>query len=254
MLLEAAREAFVSMGYHGAGMDAIADIARVSKPVLYQHFPGKLELYLAVLDESTESLVAAVRTALGSTHDNARRVQATIEAYFAFVADDSAAFKLIFESDLTNEPEVGRRVSRANEMCAEMISAVIAQDTDLGQEEAMILGTGLTGLAQTAARHWLATGSLISQKAAARDLYQLAWRGISGFPLTHPPVPKAGSDPDPAGGQPTEPGAGGQPVGDPAPDPSQTPRPKAGNAPKEQPHGGSNRRSGRTPGTGTGEQ
>jgi hypothetical protein len=204
-----------------------------------------------VLDESTESLVAAVRTALESTHDNARRVQATIEAYFAFVADDSAAFKLIFESDLTNEPEVGRRVNRANEMCAEMISAVIAEDTDLGQEEAMILGTGLTGLAQTAARHWLATGSLITQKAAARDLYQLAWRGISGFPLTHPPASKPVAESDLAAEPaPLDP----RHAGDRAPTSSQPARPKAGNAPKEQPHGGSNRRSGRTPGIGAGEQ
>jgi AcrR family transcriptional regulator len=241
MLLDAAREAFVAMGYHGAGMDAIADIAGVSKPVLYQHFPGKLELYLAVLDESTESLVDAVRTALDSTHENARRVQATIEAYFAFVADDSAAFKLIFESDLTNEPEVGRRVNRANEMCAEMISAVIAEDTDLGPEESMILGTGLTGLAQTAARHWLATGSRITQKAAARDLYQLAWRGISGFPLTHPQGAGAVADPP-------EPGEH-LPTAAQAPQPDPRVRPEPANIMKEQPNGGSNRRPGRTPGT-----
>src|SRR5437764_4220610 len=56
-LLDAALEVFVSQGYHAAAMDEIADRAGVSKPVLYQHFPGKLELYLALLDESTGSLV-----------------------------------------------------------------------------------------------------------------------------------------------------------------------------------------------------
>lgn len=184
-LLEAAREAFVTMGYHGAGMDAIADLAGVSKPVLYQHFPGKLELYLAVLEESTESLVESVRAALSSTHDNAKRVQATIEAYFAFVADDSAAFRLIFESDLTNEPEVVSRVARANEACAQMVTAVIMEDTGLPQEESLILASGLTGMAQTAARHWLAADSKLPRGEAARDVSWLAWRGISGFPLTH---------------------------------------------------------------------
>src|SRR5689334_25393627 len=64
-LLDAALEVFVSQGYHAAAMDEIADRAGVSKPVLYQHFPGKLELYLALLDESTGSLVDTMREALG---------------------------------------------------------------------------------------------------------------------------------------------------------------------------------------------
>ena len=49
-LLEAAQAVFVAQGYHAAAMDEIADRAGVSKPVLYQHFPGKLDLYLALLD------------------------------------------------------------------------------------------------------------------------------------------------------------------------------------------------------------
>ncbi len=45
-LLGAAQEVFVAHGYHAAAMDDIAERAGVSKPVLYQHFPSKLELYL----------------------------------------------------------------------------------------------------------------------------------------------------------------------------------------------------------------
>src|SRR5919204_1320282 len=69
-LLDAALEVFVSQGYHAAAMDEIAERAGVSKPVLYQHFPGKLELYLALLDEHAEALVRTVRAALESTTDN----------------------------------------------------------------------------------------------------------------------------------------------------------------------------------------
>ena len=57
-LLEAAQEVFVEPGYHAAAMDEIADRAGVSKPVLYQHFPGKLDLYLALLDQHSGELVA----------------------------------------------------------------------------------------------------------------------------------------------------------------------------------------------------
>src|SRR3954454_13909692 len=105
-LLIAAQEVFVAQGYHAAAMDDIAEGAGVSKPVLYQHFPGKLDLYLALLDQHAEALVAAVRVALASTTDNKLRVAATIEAYFRFVDEDDGAFRLVFESDLVNQPEV----------------------------------------------------------------------------------------------------------------------------------------------------
>ena len=49
-VMSVARQVFVERGYHSAGMDEIAEAAGVSKPVLYQHFPSKLELYLALLD------------------------------------------------------------------------------------------------------------------------------------------------------------------------------------------------------------
>src|SRR5881227_1358009 len=56
-LLVAARDVFAAHGYHAAAMDDIAERAGVSKPVLYQHFPGKLELYRALLGTCADELV-----------------------------------------------------------------------------------------------------------------------------------------------------------------------------------------------------
>ncbi|HET7899570.1 MAG TPA: TetR/AcrR family transcriptional regulator [Candidatus Nanopelagicales bacterium] len=187
-LLDAAREVFVAQGYHAAAMDDIAEAAGVSKPVLYQHFPGKLDLYLALLDASSEALVASIRKALASTSDNKLRVQATVQAYFDFVDDPGGAFRLIFESDLTNEAAVRERVDRTNDLCAELVSLVIAQDTGLTSEEAILLAAGLGGLAQTAARRWFRDGSAIPKDAAASLVSTLSWRGISRIPLSHPPT------------------------------------------------------------------
>ena len=187
-LLDAAREVFVSQGYHAAAMDDIADAAGVSKPVLYQHFPGKLDLYLALLDQSSDALVAAVSDALASTADNKLRVQATVQAYFDFVDDPGGAFRLIFESDLTNEAAVRERVDRANDACAALVSKVIAEDTGLTDDEALLLASGLGGLAQTAARRWLRDGSAIPKDVAAGLVSTLSWRGISRIPLSHPPA------------------------------------------------------------------
>src|SRR5438105_6143613 len=105
-LLGAAQEVFVEQGYHAAAMDDIAERAGVSKPVLYQHFPGKLDLYLALLDTSCDAVVDNCRQALESTHDNKQRVAATMDVFYEYVAGDSGAFRLVFESDLTNEPAV----------------------------------------------------------------------------------------------------------------------------------------------------
>ncbi len=183
-LLQAALEVFVARGYHAAAMDEIAERAGVSKPVLYQHFPGKQDLYLALLDESVEELIDTVRTALRSTDDNRQRVFATIRAYFEFVAAQSGTFRLVFESDFANEPAVRERIERADRKCAEMVSQVIKTDAGLGDDEAHLLSIGLVGMAQVSARYWLGTLGTIPREAAEQLVARLSWRGISGWPRT----------------------------------------------------------------------
>ncbi len=177
-------EVFVARGYHAAAMDEIAERAGVSKPVLYQHFPGKQELYLALLDESVESLVETVRMALRSTNDNWQRVTATFSAYFEFVAEHRGTFRLVFESDFANDPAVRERLDMADRECSDMISQVIKEDAGLADEEAHLLGISLVGMAQVSARYWLGTLGTIPREAAEQLVARLAWRGISGWPLT----------------------------------------------------------------------
>jgi len=183
-LLGAAQEIFVANGYHAAAMDDIADRAGVSKPVLYQHFPGKLDLYLALLDESADELVAIVRDALSSTTDNKQRVPATFRAFFDYVGTSGEAFRLVFESDLSNEPAVRARLDRTMQECAEMVSQFIHSDAGLGEAEAQLLGMALVGMAQVSSRYWLSTDRAIPKDAAEQLLSRLAWRGISGWPMT----------------------------------------------------------------------
>jgi AcrR family transcriptional regulator len=173
---------FVSQGYHAAAMDEIADRAGVSKPVLYQHFPGKLELYLALLDESVDILVQTVRDALRSTTDNRQRVAATFGAYFEFVGGEGQAYRLVFESDLSNEAAVRARLDRVQRECAAMISQMVREDAGLSVDEAHLLSIGMVGMAQVTARYWLRTRDHIPREAAEQLVARLAWRGISGWP------------------------------------------------------------------------
>src|SRR5215472_6776181 len=185
-LLGAAREVFVAQGYHAAAMDEIAERAGVSKPVLYQHFPGKLDLYLALLDESVAELVGAVSAALASTGDNRERVPATFRAFFDYVSGAGEAFRLVFESDLSNEQAVRARLDRALYECAEMVSEFIREDAGVSDAEADLLGMALVGMAQVSARYWLSMEREIDQEIAETLLSRLAWRGISGWPLAEP--------------------------------------------------------------------
>lgn len=182
ILLSAALEVFTAAGYHAAAMDEIADCAGVSKPVLYQHFPSKLDLYLAVLDVHIDSLVYEIQKAIASTPDNASRVRATVVAYFAFIESEGEAFRLLFESDMSVEPAVRERLTRMTYDCAAAVSAVISVDTGLPKEAAMLLGVGMIGYAQVTARHWLERDSKLSRQQAVDLVENLMWRGISGFP------------------------------------------------------------------------
>jgi AcrR family transcriptional regulator len=181
-LLVAALEVFTAAGYHSAAMDEIADRANVSKPVLYQHFPSKLDLYLAVLDLHIDSLVFAIQKAIASNRENSSRVAATVEAYFGFIDSEGEAFRLLFESDMNLEPQVRERLNRMTYDCAAAVSAVISIDTGLGKEESMMLAVGIIGTVQTTARHWLDRDGKINRQRATELVMNLIWRGISGFP------------------------------------------------------------------------
>lgn len=182
-LLSAAQDVFVAHGYHAAAMDDIAERAGVSKPVLYQHFPGKLELYLALLDTHSDELVARVREAMAATSDNKERVRGAMRAYFDFIDHESEAFRLVFESDLRSEPAVRERVDRVERETVEAIADTIMADTGVDRDRADLLAAGLVGSATTAARYWLGDGRQVPKADAETLLAALAWRGIASFPL-----------------------------------------------------------------------
>jgi AcrR family transcriptional regulator len=181
-LLRAAQDVFVAHGFHAAAMDDIADRAGVSKPVLYQHFPGKRELYLALMEEHVSGLTDRVAEAMGTTEDNRTRVDAAVGAYFDFVDADGEAFRLVFESDLRNDDDVRAIVDRGTAVCVQAIADVIAADTGADPERALLIASGLTGLAEHSARWWLPRKGTVSRDEAVALMSSLAWRGISGFP------------------------------------------------------------------------
>ncbi len=193
-LLDVALEVFVEQGYHAASMDEIAERAGVSKPVLYQHFPGKLDLYLALLETSCDLVIAEVREALASTTDNRRRVMASMELWYGYVADQGAAFRLVFESDLTNDPSVRSQIDRVIYESAAAIAEVIREDTGLPGPAAHLLAVSLVGMGHFGAQNWMSRDSDLSRQEAVELVAGLAWRGIRGVPQDRPRDPHENSN------------------------------------------------------------
>jgi AcrR family transcriptional regulator len=184
-LLAAARDVFVNNGYHATVMDDIAEHAGVSKPVLYQHFPSKLELYLALLERHTEELVRQVQAAIEETHDNWQRVSNAVGVYFDFVDGDDAAFRLVFESDLRNQPAVQAVVERTYTACVQTIAQAVADDAGLDTHRAWLVAVGVVGISEHGARYWLTRREELPKAEAVALTASLAWKGLAGFPLQY---------------------------------------------------------------------
>lgn len=184
-LLGAARDVFAAQGYHAAAMDDIADRAGVSKPVLYQHFPSKLELYRALLTTYAEELVGRLRNAIEQTSNNEQRIHAAVSAYFDFVAGEGRSYRLVFASDLRSEPEAAAVIDRALTDCIDVVTDAVTTDAGLDHERARLLAVGLVGLSQVTAQYWLDSGQAVPQDEAVELMSRLAWRGIAHFPMVH---------------------------------------------------------------------
>ena len=180
-ILEIAQDLFARQGYHHVSMDDIAERADVSKPVLYRHFPSKLDLYLDVVDHRAEALVRAIDAVLADQlADGHAVVGALVRAYFEFVEQAGDSFSLLFESDVTRDAEVRRRIETASADAAEAVCRGLRELADLPPEHAGLLSTALVGTARVAATARYRSGGVPVEEAV--DLVtRFAWQGVSGF-------------------------------------------------------------------------
>jgi AcrR family transcriptional regulator len=181
-LLEVAGGLFGSHGFHGLSMEQLADAAGVSKPVLYQHFPSKRDLYVALVRDAVAALEDRMRAALEDTTENRTRVESAIGAYFGFVTDPR--FQLLFTTADLADDEVRATVDAAMERINAQVAALIAEDAKLGRGAAVLLATSLGGLAAEGARWWTDHRE-IAREDAIRLLSRLAWRGLGSFDGSH---------------------------------------------------------------------
>src|ERR1700730_4709747 len=154
-LLDVALGVFADRGFHRTSMEDVADAAGVTKPVLYQHFSSKRELYLELLDDVGSRLVDAVTHAVAASAGPRQQVEAGVAAYFRFVALQSHSFRLLFGSGARGDEDFADAVRRIEDRMATAIANLI--ETDLEPEHREMVGYGIVGLAEVTSRHWMAS-------------------------------------------------------------------------------------------------
>lgn len=174
-LLDVAIERFAAGGFHATSMDEIAEAAGVTKPVLYQHFRSKRQLYLELLDDVGGSLMEAIAKATAGAETPRRQVEAGFAAYVRFMTDRPQAFPLLFGSGARRDPEFADAVRRVEASIADAVAALIDADIDDGHRRD--LAAAIVGMAEGVLRH---TPAPIDPEELAGRIAALAWAGLRG--------------------------------------------------------------------------
>jgi AcrR family transcriptional regulator len=94
-ILSAAMRAFAADGYDRTSMDRIAALSKVTKPVLYDHFPSKQALFLTVLESIRDGLIANGKTIAEADDDPEQKFRRAVDVFFQFVEGQPDAARVL---------------------------------------------------------------------------------------------------------------------------------------------------------------
>lgn len=175
---------FAERGFHLTSMNEVADAAGVTKPVLYQHFPSKRALYLELLRAVGDDLMGRIRDAAETAGGPREQVEHGLRAYFCFVADEAAAYRLMFGGGTRRDAEFAEEATRVERSIAETIAPLIAVE-GLSPADRLLYAHGIVGLAEGTSRHWNADALDLDPGDIARKVAELAWGGLRGIRADH---------------------------------------------------------------------
>ncbi len=175
-ILDVAIDQFGRAGYFGTSMNDIAEAAGVTKPVLYQHFDSKADLYRALLDEVGARMLDLIAKATTEAADGRDRTERGFRAYFLWVADHHHEFTLLFGSSARHDGEFSAQLRRITNDAAEAIAGLI--EVDIDSEHRHTIAHGLVGLAEGVSRRLVAVGDDFDPDEIARVVSNLAWAGL----------------------------------------------------------------------------
>ena len=176
-VLDVGLEVFARHGYHETSMSALAAEAGVTKPVLYQHFASKHDLFEELLSETGDRLMRAIEAS--EVEDTPRRrVEAGFRSFFRFFEERPAAFALLYGTSLAVDPDFRRDARRVRDTFAEYLAGLIRT---VDHESALAMAAGINGLSEGMIRHWMHEEDPRPAEEMAALAARLAWGGLESL-------------------------------------------------------------------------
>ena len=175
-ILDVAIDVFGRSGYYGASMNYIAEAAGVTKPVLYQHFDSKSDLYSALLEEVGNRMLDAIAKATAEAPTGREQTGLGFQAYFRWVSHRHDEFMLLFGGSARHDGEFSAQIRRITDDAAAAVAPLISVDIDPAHR--ITLAHALVGLAEGASRRLVGLGESFEPDEIAREVSALAWAGL----------------------------------------------------------------------------
>lgn len=179
-LIEVGRSLFASKGFEAVSVEEIAANAKVSKPIVYEHFGGKEGLYAVVVDREMLSLTTALNQALSESSDHPRRiVERTALALLGFIEEHTEGFQILVRDSPSTDPS-----SSFNSLLGDVSLRVEGiLEESFKQQKLSTRGVPyyaqmLVGLTVFTGQYW-ADRRKASKEQLAAYIVNLAWNGLS---------------------------------------------------------------------------
>ena len=180
-LIDVGRGVFAERGYKGSSVEEIAERAKVSKPILYEHFGGKEGLYAVIVDREMEQVVSMITEAISSGSPR-RRVERSALAFLTYVKDHPDGFAVLSHDTPTADGR-GRMASLLNDVAERVGDVFTASLKDVGYDpkHAPLYAHALVGMVTFVGQWWIDVKKPDVEKVAAH-LAALIWMGLRHLP------------------------------------------------------------------------
>ena len=187
-LIQVGRQVFAEKGYEATSVEEIASRAKVSKPIVYEHFGGKEGLYAVVVDREMEYVIGVISEALSAGSPRERAEQAAL-AFLIWVKDRPDGFAVLTRDAPTTVLSSGGFSSLLNEV-AERVSDVFAEafkQAGYDPDVAPIYAHALIGMVTLVGQWWSVVRKPSVEKVASH-IVALAWMGLRNLPEKPDPI------------------------------------------------------------------
>ncbi|MEV4426954.1 TetR/AcrR family transcriptional regulator [Streptomyces sp. NPDC049602] len=185
-MVDAAVRCFARQGYQTASMDGIAELAGVSKPLVYLYLGSKEELFTACIRREAQALLGAVAAGVGGPEvPPDERLWAGLLAFFTYAAEHPDSWVVLSRQARTQGEPFAGEVARMRDEIVAFVAGLIgeaaeAADGVITGRDVDALAQALVGSAESLAS-WANETPGVTAKDAASTLMNFAWAGLGNL-------------------------------------------------------------------------